>query len=152
MFSFRPVRVTTRYARLFPRTKVPFALSNTQTALSDVLIINKIHPQIDRPRLLSLTSKVPAEQTTPFSTKLRNFISGSFGIIAGLFLFEYYYDSRASIHKYVIMPILRTVVDPERSHNLAVWVAKWRLTPKDKIPDDEKLSVKVFRKKITNPV
>ncbi|CAG8511554.1 5276_t:CDS:2 [Acaulospora colombiana] len=50
------------------------------------------------------------------------------------------------------MPILRTVVDPEESHKLAVWMAKWRLTAKDRVPDDEKLSVRIFGRKITNPI
>ncbi|CAG8450299.1 9267_t:CDS:2 [Diversispora eburnea] len=48
------------------------------------------------------------------------------------------------------MPILTNVTDAEQSHKFAIWAGKWKLTPKDRIPDDDKLAV--FGKKITNPI
>lgn len=43
----------------------------------------------------------------------------------------YIFDSRAQIHRYVIMPLIRTVLDGEDSHKLAIWLAKHGLVPKE---------------------
>ncbi|CAG8726391.1 10411_t:CDS:2, partial [Ambispora leptoticha] len=73
-------------------------------------------------------------------------------ILLGALFLEYYSDSRAAIHKYVLMPIIRSTLDAEQAHKFAVWSAKWGLIPRDKVPDDERLVVEVWGKKISNPV
>ena|SRR6266498_660922 len=82
---------------------------------------------------------------TPSTYKLRNFILGTTSVIGTMFFIEYYFDSRAAIHKYLIMPLLRNVTTPESSHNFAIWISKWGLNAKDRLPDDERLSVEVNR-------
>jgi dihydroorotate dehydrogenase len=55
----------------------------------------------------------------------------------------YYFDSRAAIHRYVIAPLIRNVLDPESSHKLAVSVLENGLGPRDMSPDDERLETEV---------
>ncbi|KAI0081977.1 hypothetical protein K474DRAFT_1655880 [Panus rudis PR-1116 ss-1] len=69
----------------------------------------------------------------------------------GLFL-VYYYDSRSAIHRYVITPLLRYTLDPEKSHRLAVRVLESGLAPRDTQPDDEVLRVELWGQQLSNPV
>lgn len=66
----------------------------------------------------------------------------AFTLSAGLFA-VYYFDSRASIHRYVITPILRYALDAETSHKLAVRVLGTGLGPKDKVEDGDRLKTEV---------
>ncbi|CAI2162677.1 12277_t:CDS:2 [Funneliformis geosporum] len=101
-----------------------------------------------RERTLTTTSiKAP-----PPTYKLRNFLIGTTSVLGAIFFIEYYFDSRAAIHKYLFMPLLRNVTTPESSHKFAIWVSKWGLNAKDRLPDDERLSVEVWGKKISNPI
>jgi hypothetical protein len=75
--------------------------------------------------------------------KFRNFIVGTASIIGTIFFIEYYFDSRAAIHKYFFMPLLRNITTPESSHKFAIWIFKLGLNAKDRLPDDERLSVEV---------
>ena len=75
--------------------------------------------------------------------KFKNFIIGTASFIGAIFFIEYYFDSRGAIHKYLFMPLLRNVTTPESSHKFAIWVFKWGLNAKDRLPDDERLSVEV---------
>ncbi|KAG9296625.1 hypothetical protein G9A89_002896 [Geosiphon pyriformis] len=99
-------------------------------------------------RLLSTKT----QQSRPITTKLRNFLLGTTGILFTTLFIDYYFDSRAAVHKYVITPLLRATIDVEQAHKLAIWTAKWGLTPRDRLPDDERLAVEVWGKKISNPV
>ena len=55
----------------------------------------------------------------------------------------YYFDSRAAIHRYLITPLIRNVLDPESAHKLAVSVLENGLGPRDMLPDDERLKTEV---------
>ncbi|CAG8555279.1 17551_t:CDS:2 [Racocetra fulgida] len=92
------------------------------------------------------------QQLPPFTTKLKNFIIGTVSIVFGVTFLEYYFDSRAAIHKYFVTPVLRNVTDAETSHKFAIWVAKWGFCPKDRLSDDEKLAVRAWGKKFSNPI
>ncbi|GBC02242.1 hypothetical protein RclHR1_04510014 [Rhizophagus clarus] len=94
-----------------------------------------------------MTNKAPI-----YNHKFRNFVIGTTSIIGTIFFIEYYFDSRAAIHKYLFMPLLRNITTPESSHKFAIWVFKWGLNAKDRLPDDERLSVEVWGKKISNPI
>jgi hypothetical protein len=56
-----------------------------------------------------------------------------------------------SAYKNVVLPALRTI-DPEKSHELTIWLAKNRLTPVDRVPDDQILRAKVFGLTFSNPL
>ncbi|CAG8499885.1 16001_t:CDS:2 [Cetraspora pellucida] len=104
-----------------------------------------------RPRSRALSTTV-TQQLPPFTAKLKNFIIGTVSIVFGVTFLEYYFDSRAAIHKYFITPVLRNVTDAETSHKFAIWVAKWGFCPKDKFADDEKLAVRAWGKTFSNPI
>ncbi|CAG8492303.1 10527_t:CDS:2 [Paraglomus occultum] len=99
-------------------------------------------------RLLTTTAKQPPS----FSTKTRNFVLGTASIFATVLFLDYYFDSRAAIHKYLLMPVLRGVLDAEDAHRLAIWSAKWGLSASDRVKDDERLAVEVWGRKMANPV
>ncbi|CAG8676286.1 2884_t:CDS:2 [Dentiscutata heterogama] len=113
--------------------------------------VNKPNFAFVRPRSRALSTTVT--QQLPTSTaRLKNFVIGTVSIVLGVTFLEYYFDSRAAIHKYFITPVLRTVTDAETSHKFAIWVAKWGFCAKDRLPDDEKLAVRAWGKKLSNPV
>lgn len=47
------------------------------------------------------------------------------------------------MHRYVFMPVIRTVLDAENGHQLAVKVLRSGLGPKDPVKDDERLKTEV---------
>lgn len=55
----------------------------------------------------------------------------------------YYFDSRAAIHRYLITPLIRNVLNPESVQKLAVSVLENGLGPRDMLPDDERLETEV---------
>lgn len=65
-----------------------------------------------------------------------------FVVSTGLFA-VYYFDSRSAVHRYVLTPLLRRLVDAETGHKLAVKVLRSGLGPKDTQPDDEVLGFEV---------
>ncbi|KAG8824389.1 Dihydroorotate dehydrogenase (quinone), mitochondrial [Serendipita sp. 401] len=77
----------------------------------------------------------------------------STGIVIGSTLFAVYYaDSRAAIHRYVVPPLSRLVLDAEKGHKFALGVLKSGLGPRDQGRDDEILQVELWDKKLANPV
>ncbi|KAI3635724.1 hypothetical protein MIR68_006362 [Amoeboaphelidium protococcarum] len=81
------------------------------------------------------------------------FLAGSLGTLSvGSLLYLYGTDSRAAVHKYVSLPIIRKLYDGEESHELAIKLAKMGLFPVDRVKDDSVLSVKLFGKKVGNVV
>ncbi|CAG7849589.1 Dihydroorotate dehydrogenase (quinone), mitochondrial Short=DHOdehase; AltName: Full=Dihydroorotate oxidase; Flags: Precursor [Serendipita indica DSM 11827] len=71
----------------------------------------------------------------------------------GLTLFAVYYaDSRSAIHRYVVPPLSRVLLDAEKAHKAALGVLKSGLGPSDQIPDDELLRVELWDKVLSNPV
>ncbi|BFZ55924.1 Dihydroorotate dehydrogenase (quinone), mitochondrial [Savitreella phatthalungensis] len=88
----------------------------------------------------------------PIRQRLRN---GFYTLVtvSGLGLGLYYYsDSRAGIHTYIAMPIMRNFTDPETAHNLAVKALALGLTPKDPVPDDESLAFTLWGRQFSNPI
>lgn len=63
------------------------------------------------------------------------------GAVAGFA--GYYADSRAAMHQYVISPLLRTLVDAETGHKIALRVLRSGLGAKDQGHDDPRLRVEV---------
>jgi dihydroorotate dehydrogenase len=91
------------------------------------------------PSFRSLTS---ASAPEPTSTFCRAAYGTLFALTAGVGAI-YYFDSRAAIHRYLIAPLIRNVLDPESAHKLAVSVLENGLGPRDMLPDDERLTTEV---------
>ncbi|PVG04367.1 hypothetical protein CPB86DRAFT_843282 [Serendipita vermifera] len=74
-------------------------------------------------------------------------------LAAGATVFVVYYaDSRSAIHRYVVPPLSRTLLDAETAHKVALGVLSRGLGPKDPLEDDELLKVEIWDKILTNPV
>ncbi|CAG8551040.1 2219_t:CDS:2 [Ambispora gerdemannii] len=142
--SFKPL-VDSRYSL---KSSSHLIISSAITR-SPVLYTRTLPPTTLLVREILTTSKTKPATS---GTKLRNLFLGTTGILLGAFFLEYYSDSRAAIHKYVLMPIIHSTLDAEQAHKLAVWSAKWGLIARDKVSDDERLAIEVWGKKISNPV
>lgn len=55
----------------------------------------------------------------------------------------YYLDSRAAVHRYIITPSIRILLDPETSHRVAVKALASGLGPKDMGVDEPELVTEV---------
>lgn len=53
------------------------------------------------------------------------------GLVGGTFGYFYLKDSRASFHRNVFMPICHSLLDAETSHNFAIFMAKYHLSPRE---------------------
>ena len=87
----------------------------------------------------NLFTKATSAPRSPIATGL---YATALVVSTGLFA-VYYFDARSGIHRYVIMPVLRHIVDAETSHQIAVKVLRSGLGPKDPVADDEKLKFEV---------
>lgn len=84
------------------------------------------------------------------SLKIAGICIGS--AIGGSFLYSYMDDSRAAVYPAVIMPLMHKL-DPERSHKLSIWFAKFGLSPRERHPIiEDRLQVKVWGKTIDSPI
>src|SRR5712671_1773038 len=63
----------------------------------------------------------------------------------------YYFDSRAAIHRYLIAPAIRNLLDPESGHKLAVSALENGFGPRDILSDDERLKTEVWPTNATWP-
>ena len=91
----------------------------------------------------SLTSaSTSAYASRPTSTFRRAAYGSLFALTAAVGV-VYYLDSRAAIHRHLITPFIRNVLDPESAHKLAVSVLENGLGPRDMIPDNERLETEV---------
>jgi dihydroorotate dehydrogenase len=90
----------------------------------------------------SSRSFTSASSPEPTSTFRRAAYGTLFTLTAGVGAI-YYFDSRAAIHRYLITPLIRNVLDPESAHKLAVNVLENGLGPRDMLPDDERLMTEV---------
>ena len=68
--------------------------------------------------------------------------AGVFAVSTGL-LAVYYFDSRSSIHRYVLTPLVRNLLDPEQGHKLAVMALRSGLAARDTQWDDKILECEV---------
>jgi dihydroorotate dehydrogenase len=82
----------------------------------------------------SASKSTPSFQTAAYIT-LFAFTAGVGGV--------YYFDSRAAIHRYLIAPVIRNLLDPESGHKLAVSALENGFGPRDMLPDDERLKTEV---------
>jgi hypothetical protein len=55
----------------------------------------------------------------------------------------YYLDARSAVHRYVLTPVMRSVLNAEASHKFAVKVLRSGCGPKDPVPDDPRLGFEV---------
>ncbi|CAG9835937.1 unnamed protein product [Diabrotica balteata] len=62
-----------------------------------------------------------------------------------------YYRDRNAFYKDMVMPVVH-LLDPEKAHNLAVFISQYRLLPKSNYDDPPSLNVVIFQKEFTNPV
>jgi dihydroorotate dehydrogenase len=66
------------------------------------------------------------------------------GFVIGTTAFAIYYaDSRSAIHRYVIPPLSRTLLDAEMAHKIALRALRSGLGPRDQCEDDNRLRVEV---------
>ncbi|KAF8963456.1 dihydroorotate dehydrogenase [Flammula alnicola] len=93
------------------------------------------------------TKSAPVERN-PIRTAL---YTTAFVVSAGLFT-VYYLDSRSALHRYVLTPIIRNILDPETGHKLAVKTLKSGLGPKDPVRDDERLKCQLWGEAVSNPI
>lgn len=79
-------------------------------------------------------------------------IGGALAGIGGYYLF----DSRSSIHEYVLCPLIRTFTDAEQGHKLGILFMKYGLVPRllDEGRNDQSdvLGVNVFGHNLKNPI
>ncbi|XP_072386378.1 dihydroorotate dehydrogenase (quinone), mitochondrial [Diabrotica undecimpunctata] len=62
-----------------------------------------------------------------------------------------YYKDRNAFYRDMVMPVVH-LLDPEKAHNLAVFISQYRLLPKSNYDDPPSLNVVIFQKEFTNPV
>ena len=66
------------------------------------------------------------------------------GFVVGTTAFAIYYaDSRSAIHRYVIPPLSRTLLNAEMAHKVALRALRSGLSPWDQCEDDDRLRVEV---------
>lgn len=98
--------------------------------------------RIIRPPLSSRSFTSSAYAPGPTSTFRRATYGTLFALTAAVGV-VYYVDSRSAIHRYLITPLIRNVLDPESAHKLAVSVLENGLGPRDMLIDDERLETEV---------
>ncbi|VDC02932.1 unnamed protein product [Peniophora sp. CBMAI 1063] len=64
----------------------------------------------------------------------------------------YYLDSRAAIHRYIVTPSIRILLDPETSHKVAVKALASGLGPRDFGVDEPQLVTELWGKEYSNPL
>ncbi|KAJ2998528.1 Dihydroorotate dehydrogenase (quinone), mitochondrial [Globomyces sp. JEL0801] len=100
-------------------------------------------------RRLRLFSTGPRNPPVAFNARLASSIVGT--AVIGTLGYFYVKDSRALIYPWIVMPAMH-LLDPEDSHNLSIWFAKYGISPKDTTIDSPNLSVKLWNKTISNPI
>lgn len=55
----------------------------------------------------------------------------------------YYFDARSALHRYILTPTLRKVLDAETGHKVAVKMLRSGLGPRDPVTDDIRLKCSV---------
>jgi len=101
-----------------------------------------VRPKVVRP--YSTPFRAASTSSTASTTShLRSFAYGTAVVIAGGAFVAYYSDSRSAIHQYVFAPLLRSVLDGEAAHKLALRVLRSGVHPRDQLDDDARLKVQV---------
>ncbi len=90
-------------------------------------------------------------QTDPPST-VRKSIQIFLLITSGIAFTAYYLDSRSAIHRYLVPPLLRATLDPEKSHKIAVKALAGGFAPRDSLPDDPVLETEIWGYRLSSPI
>lgn len=72
--------------------------------------------------------------------------SGAINILLGVsagFAVAYFRDPQAAAHEYLVMPVLRAVLDPEEGHRFAIKALQWPIRPKEWRKDEGSLKTEV---------
>ncbi|KZV92843.1 hypothetical protein EXIGLDRAFT_717813 [Exidia glandulosa HHB12029] len=93
-----------------------------------------------------------ATQASPAASTARTWLYGSLLVVSGGAFVAYYSDSRSAVHRYVLTPLLRTVLDAEAVHKLAVRALEAGVAPRDYGRDDEALACEIWGERISSPV
>ena len=110
--------------------------------LSPMLALRPVRARRVRPCLTPFRA-ASTSTTTSTTSHLRSFAYGTTVVIAGGAFVAYYSDSRSAIHQYVFAPLLRSVLDGEAAHKVALRVLRSGLHPRDRLDDDARLKVQV---------
>ncbi|CAE6428328.1 unnamed protein product [Rhizoctonia solani] len=103
-------------------------------------------------RFASTSTETPVVVAKPANSGLGSALKASALVLGtGLFI-AYYYDSRSAIHRWVIPPLMRTTLDPEVAHRLALRVLGTRFAPTDHGVNDEILKCKLWDIEMPSPV
>ncbi|OLL25282.1 Dihydroorotate dehydrogenase (quinone), mitochondrial [Neolecta irregularis DAH-3] len=86
------------------------------------------------------------------SSRLNDVILGLTALAGASFFAYYAFDSRAGVHRHVIVPLLHAFTEPEDAHKIAIDILKWGLSPRDTKPDSEQLAVQLWGRKLSNPI
>lgn len=100
-----------------------------------------------------------SQQTQPVTSRFVNFFYGATLVLGLGIIYVYVTDTRASVHRYVVIPALRLVYrDPEEAHHAGNHVLKslwdFGIHPRERgDPDSKKdLETEVFGHKLRNPI
>ncbi|KAK0526821.1 Dihydroorotate dehydrogenase (quinone), mitochondrial [Tilletia horrida] len=96
----------------------------------------------------SSSSKSKGKGTRP----LRSALNATLFLVGGTFLYYYYRDSRAAIHRWIAIPALKYFLDPESAQKLAIDLLVSGVAPIDVVPDDELLKTELFGMTLSNPI
>lgn len=99
------------------------------------------------------------QQASPVTSRLVSFFYGTTLVLGLGIVFVYATDTRASVHRYVVIPALRLIYrDPEEAHHATNHVLKslWEfgINPRERgDPDSKKdLETEIFGQKLQNPI
>lgn len=137
----RPIHLYGRHVRLAPRLPSADGLRHA-------------HPSQTLPRRFAST-----EAQSAGGSKILNFFYGTTLLVGFGIIYVYITDTRASVHKYVVVPTLRWIYrDPEKAHEAGNYGLKslWQLGlyPRERGDPDQKgdLTIEVFGHVLRNPI
>ena len=104
----------------------------------------KLPPSLRSEALHASRRNASTSWTRPTNPLRTGLYATLFAVSTGL-MAVYYFDSRSSIHRYVLTPLVRNLFDAEIGHKLAVKTLRTGLGPRDTQTDDEVLTTEVRR-------
>lgn len=123
------------------RTMSHFASSTRMVARSQTPLRSQISPIASR-TLFTRSKPRPVRTTIKWALL-------AFGLTFGV---AYHLDSRSAVHRWIAVPILQTVTDPETAQKLAVKLLSLGIMPRDFETDDEVLATEVAGLSLKNPI
>ncbi|KAK5047363.1 hypothetical protein LTR84_006886 [Exophiala bonariae] len=119
-------------------------------------------PSFHQPRLVRPLLRRPVstnQQAQPVTSRIVNFFYGATLVLGLGIAYVYVTDTRASVHRYVVIPALRLIYrDPEEAHHAGNHILKslwdFGIHPRERgDPDSKKdLETEVFGQKLRNPI